>query len=152
MPTEIARVIASAGSTCTVRVDRKEACSRCRVCSFPQNHAFLNVEIENPLGAQVGDYVELRMTGDRVLFAGFAVYLIPLFFGGAALVLATLFLAEILWQLLLCLAGVAVGYIITVVIDRKIRGTGSFSPVMTKIILSGGDRHGKDSSSDGGGV
>ena len=152
MMIETAKVVEVRGAKCVVRVDRRSACDKCGKCAFPERTNHLDIELDNGVGAKIGDYVELNMTGDKVLFAGFAVYLIPLLLGGAALWLATLFVAHILFQLLICLGGVAIGYIITVVIDRAVRKRQSFTPVVTKIILTGSDDDGKDSSSDGRGV
>ena len=150
--TESAQVIRVKDERCVVRVARKSACSQCNLCAFPKESAHLDVEVENALGAQPGDLVELDMKGDRVLLAGVFVYLIPLLFAGIALGITAALTADVLLQLLFCLIGALIGYIITVVIDRRLRNRCGFSPVMTKIILKGSQKDGKDPSSDGGGV
>ena len=147
--TESAQVVACEGEKCVVRINRRSACEKCRMCAFPDKAPHLDLTLDNPVGASEGDWVEVDMSGNRVLLSSVVVYLIPLFLAGIGLWLGTLFFKKIIFQLLCCLTGVAIGYIIVVIIDRKIKNRKDFVPVITKIILTESDENGKDHPSEG---
>ena len=101
---------------------RESACSGdCHKCSGcgAQKETMI-VTADNPIGAQVGDFVTLTTDTGTVMKAVFAVYLVPmvLFFAGY-------FAGDALWQrgaLTGCLA-FAAGISLAVLYDRKIGKT-----------------------------
>ena len=146
--TEAAQVVGVQGDKCVVRIERKSACDKCRMCAFPDKSPHLDLTLDNPVGARVGDWVEVNLSGRRVLLSSAVVYLIPLVLAGLALYLGTLLTQKILFQLLCCLTGVLIGYIIVGIIDRKVGKKRDFVPEITKIILTGSDENGKDHPSE----
>lgn len=62
-----------------VRIQRHAACGDCKACAMGvSNLSQLDVDVENKLGAQVGDLVKIEMQTPDVLKAAFYVYTIPL--------------------------------------------------------------------------
>ena len=89
----------------------------------------VEVVIENTLGANVGDFVEVEMGERYVLTAAAVVYVIPLVLIGVGIGLGTL-LNE-LAQVLLGLAGLIVGFVVAILLDRLvIRKKKGFCPTM----------------------
>ena len=76
--TERGVVVKVKGKRATVRFDRRSACDSCHMCAVTRDGMKVEVVIENTLGANVGDFVEVEMAQKFVLTAAVIVYLIPL--------------------------------------------------------------------------
>ena len=95
------------GNKATVRFDRRSACDKCHMCATTKDGMKVEVVVENTLGANVGDFVEVEMGEKYVLTAAAIVYVIPLVLIGAGIGIGTLIneLAQALLHVLAQLVG-----------------------------------------------
>lgn len=120
------------GNRATVQFDRKSACDSCHMCAVTRDGMKVQIVIENSLGAQVGDIVNVRMGERFVLTAALIVYIIPLVLVGIGVGAGSL-LTE-LAQVLLAVGGLVVGFVIAFLLDRfVIRKRKGFAPQMVEI-------------------
>lgn len=120
------------GNKATVRFDRRSACDKCHMCATTKDGMKVEVVVENTLGANVGDYVEVEMGEKYVLTAAAIVYVIPLVLIGAGIGIGTLI--NELAQALFALGGLIIGFVIAILLDRLvIRKKKGFVPTMKAI-------------------
>ena len=138
--TERGVVVKVKGKRATVRFDRRSACDSCHMCAVTRDGMKVEVVIENTLGANVGDFVEVEMAQRFVLTAAVIVYLIPLVLVALGVGIGVVF-SELV-QVILAVAGLVVGFVIAFLLDRfVIRKKKGFSPVMTRFCLQTADEH-----------
>ncbi len=130
--TERGMVAKIKGNKATVRFDRRSACDKCHMCAVTKDGMKVEVVVENTLGANVGDYVEVEMGEKYVLTAAAIVYVIPLVLIGVGIGIGTLI--NELAQALFALGGLIVGFVIAILLDKLvIRKKKGFTPRMTAI-------------------
>ncbi|MFZ7128206.1 MAG: SoxR reducing system RseC family protein [Desulfobacterales bacterium] len=79
MPTERGIVIKSGGETAWVKVLPSEACEQCSAHgSCAGQRGEMEVEVLNPMGAQVGDRIVVDMETASLLKASFLLYVFPI--------------------------------------------------------------------------
>ncbi|MBR4800160.1 MAG: SoxR reducing system RseC family protein [Clostridia bacterium] len=138
--TERGVVVKVKGKRATVRFDRRSACDSCHMCAVTRDGMKVEVVIENTLGANVGDFVEVEMAQRFVLTAAIIVYLIPLALVAFGVGLGVLF--NELTQILLAVGGLVLGFVIAFLLDRfVIKKKKGFSPQMKAICLQTADEH-----------
>jgi sigma-E factor negative regulatory protein RseC len=87
MLVETGRVAKKERDRVVVEVEKNSACAECHVgCACDIDKSIRLVEANNPLGAEVDQYVQVSIPNDSVLRASFVVYIIPL----SALIAGTL--------------------------------------------------------------
>lgn len=128
--------------TAKLKLQRHSACAACGKCQTTSEKKDIVVEVDNTLGAKVGDHVEVNMENVNVLKAAGIVYVIPLI----ALLAGTISAYFILQALNIIsniemMSGV-VGLILTAVVflvikqnDKRFRDSRNYIPVVTKIII-----------------
>ena len=91
-------------------------CGSCEVCHYASK---IRVVAQNPIGAQVGDRVEIETQTSRVLSAAVLVYVVPfiLFFIGYAIA-AALHMTEG-YSMLMSFAFFAVGFVVIALVGRR---------------------------------
>ena len=145
--TERGVVVKVKGKRATVRFDRRSACDSCHMCAVTRDGMKVEVVIENTLGANVGDFVEVEMAQRFVLTAAVIVYLIPLALVALGVGIGVLF--NELTQILLAVGGLVVGFVIAFLLDRfVIKKKKGFSPQMKSICLQTVDEHIENASSE----
>ena len=132
--TELGKVTAVKGNTATVRIDKKDECSKCGMCLFSNNANYTEMPASNELGAKVGDTVEIRRTESLKLISILLVFLVPLVLIGLACGLTYLFMENELWMLGFSVIFILLWYTILAFIDRKIKKLKGFSNVITQIV------------------
>ncbi len=79
---ELAQVVENRGDNVLVRVVRNSACSKCdKDCGMAgtsHDSDEIDVEINNTMGAEKGNYVKLEMGEKALVLASLIVYLLPL--------------------------------------------------------------------------
>jgi len=121
------------GNKATVRFERQSACDKCHMCAVTKDGMKVEIVIENTLGANEGDYVEVEMGEKYVLTAATIVYVIPLILTGVGIGIGTL-INEIA-QICLGIGGLVVGFVIAILLDRLvIRKKKGFVPTMKSIV------------------
>ena len=70
-------ITAVTNGECVVRFDRKAACDKCNMCLRGKNEMYVELVVENSLGAKQGDKVEVEIPDNTILKASFLVYIVP---------------------------------------------------------------------------
>lgn len=132
-------VTALEGDVAVVRFQRSEMCSRCGAC-LAIGEKELETRVANTLNAKVGDLVEVRLAGNRILQASALAYVVPLL-----LLLVGVWLGSRisdLFALLLGVGGCAVAFLVLRWLERKRRLTARFAPRMCAILRDEADGEG----------
>ena len=124
---EIATVVKTAGKVAVLEIVKRPECDGCKICAFRNGKSRVKVKAYNSAGARAGDNVVVRAEKDHRALASFIVYIVPVLLACAG-VLAGVFLFEKeVYTALLCLAGLAVGFLAVFAADKilsKRRGFG----------------------------
>ena len=134
-------------NTARVEFDRRSACDKCKMCLTASGDKMkVYVDVKNTLGAKVGDKVGVAMNDRFVLKAAFIVYIIPVILVGAGL--AIFRKLSDLWLLAVVAAGLFIGALIGIGVDRLIRKKGTFAPTMTVIYEEDGTERANQTSDE----
>ena len=131
--------------TAKLKLKRHSACASCGKCATTSEEKDIIVEVDNTIGAKVGDRVEVNMETINVLKAAFIVYTIPLI----ALLIGTVgtfyILNAINFNRNIEIISAIVGLIFTIIVflilkknDKKFRDSKEYIPIVTRIIVSEG--------------
>lgn len=74
------QVIQVMDGTAKVKMQRHASCSGCNACKMGSSEKPIELEALNQLDAQKGDWVEVEMENEYVLTAAFLMYVVPLLF------------------------------------------------------------------------
>lgn len=129
--------------TAKLKLKRHSACASCGKCATTSEEKDIIVEVDNTIGAKVGDRVEVNMETVNVLKAAFIAYTIPL----VALLLGTVGTFYVLKSINITnnveLISGGVGLIFTLISflvlkknDKKFRDSKEYIPIVTRIIVS----------------
>ena len=132
--------------TAKLRMKRHSACASCGKCATTSEEKDIIVEVDNTIGAKVGDRVEVNMETINVLKAAFIVYTIPLI----ALLIGTVgtfyILKAVNFNGNVEIISAIVGLIFTIIVflilkknDKKFRDSKEYIPIVTRIIVSEGN-------------
>ena len=128
---EIAIVEKVDGKNATVRVDKKDECSKCGVCLFPKNANFLTFKAENVVDAKKGDTVLIDRVEGAKLTAIILVFLVPLVLILLSSLISITVIKKEIWILWLTLISVPAWFCVLALIDKKY---GKIQAKTTKII------------------
>lgn len=131
---ESGRVTAVKGETAKVKVDKKDECSKCGMCLFPQNASSIEFDAQNQIGAKMGDLVEIEKKSDGKLLGTLLAFLVPLLLIGLAVLINYLFIKKEIFILVIAIGLIAVWYIVLALIDKKIKKLERYTTVITKIL------------------
>lgn len=118
----------------TVKVDKKDECSKCGMCLFPNGANAVEFNAKNDLDAKVGDKVLIETEKDGKLIGAILAFLVPLILIGISAIIGYLVIKSEIWILILSLVLIIAWYMVLSLIDKKIGKTVSFSPKIIKII------------------
>jgi sigma-E factor negative regulatory protein RseC len=128
-----------------VRVQRSSACDSCSLKSgcgqsalskLSANHC-LELNVDNTLGAAVGDEVLIAIPEQGLISASLRVYFLPLVFMLAAAVLADLlFSGDELYTLIFAFSGLLAGFAQARIFSQKHADHPNFFPKMVRIVRS----------------
>ena len=131
---EIAKVTEASEKQVTVRVDKKDECSKCGMCLFPKGADGTYFHAENILGAKEGDIVQIELGTNGNLIGAILVFLVPLILIGISALLTYLVIKNEIYMLILGVGSVVIWFFILALIDKKIGKSKTFSPKLIKII------------------
>lgn len=120
----------------TVKVDKKDECSKCGMCLFPQGVNAITFSANNKVGAKLGDTVVIERYADGGLLSALLVFLVPLILIGVSVFLG---LCIIKWQLsvlILSLSLIILWYIILSKIDKILKRKWGYKTVVVEILRS----------------
>lgn len=129
--------------TAKLKLKRHSACASCGKCATTSEEKDIIVEVDNTIGAKVGDRVEVNMETVNVLKAAFIAYTIPL----VALLLGTVGTFYFLKvtsitkniEIISGLVGLIFTFISFLILkknDKKFRDSKEYIPIVTRIIVS----------------
>ncbi|RDY23029.1 hypothetical protein CHF27_010130 [Romboutsia maritimum] len=128
--------------TAKLKMQRHSACAACGKCVTSSEKKDILVEVDNSIGAKIGDHVEVNMENVNVLKATAIAYIIPLI----GLLVGTIITYFILDKLSITsnieVISAVVGFILMSLVflvikknDKKFRDSRNYIPVVTKIII-----------------
>ena len=109
--------------TAFVKVNKKDECSKCGMCLFPQGAQSVTFKAINTVNASVDDTVRLIQTKDNSLISVLLVFLVPLIFIGLAFLVVNLARINELYILLISAVLIIGWFLILPKIDKKIAST-----------------------------
>ena len=127
--------------TAKIKMQKHSACASCGKCASSTDKKDIVVEVDNTLGAKVGDYVEVNMDSINVIKAASIIYVIPLIalLGGTILSYKVLGFLNISFNIEV-ISG-CIGVFLTILSylaiksrDFKFRQSRNYIPIITKVI------------------
>ncbi len=118
---EVGLITKIEGDTATIKVDKKDECSKCGMCLFPKNASSIEINAKNSIGATVGDTVEFERKKDGKFLGSILVFLIPLLLIGLSALITYLFIKIDIWMLILSVIFIVLWYTILAFIDKKLK-------------------------------
>ena len=127
-------VVVKGGETATVRVDKKDECSKCGACLFSDGAKYVDFNAKNQAGAKAGDIVVISTYEGGKLLGAALVFGVPLLIIGlAALFALSVFKNEILLPVI-GVGGTALWFFVLALADKKIKKLKSFSTEIVEIV------------------
>lgn len=134
--TEQGKVIKRENNEAIVRVERKSACASCGMCAMKPKDSHVDVRVENVLNADEGAFVLIRVESGSVAKISLLVYILPLAFAVAGMLIG-IFCRLPDWAILLLFAGfLAVGFVGVFLIDKRVARKNKMQPVMVSLIAN----------------
>lgn len=129
------------GTTAKIKMQKHSACAACGKCASSTDKKDIIVEVDNNIGAKVGDYVEVNMDSVNVIKAAAIVYIVPLIalLGGTIVSYGIFNFIDIGMnkEVLSGFIGIVltiISYLLIKSKDRKFRESRNYIPVITKVI------------------
>lgn len=120
-----------------VKVDKKDACSKCGMCLFSENANHTIFTAKNVKNAKVDDKVIIDVKEKGKLLSIFLIFLVPLILIGLSAVIAFTAIKKDIWMLILSVIFIVVWYTILGFIDKKLKLKTDFCPEVVEIIDKG---------------
>lgn len=127
--------------TAKIKMQKHSACASCGKCASSTDKKDIIVEVDNTLGAKIGDYVEVNMDSVNVIKAASIIYVIPLIalLGGTILSYKVLSCFDISFNIEIISGGIGVlltilSYLAIKSRDFKFRESRNYIPIITKVI------------------
>ncbi|MDU5021333.1 MAG: SoxR reducing system RseC family protein [Clostridiales bacterium] len=129
------------GTTAKIKMQKHSACAACGKCASSTDKKDIIVEVDNNIGAKVGDYVEVNMVSVNVIKAAAIVYIVPLIalLGGTIVSYGIFNFIDIGMnkEVLSGFIGIVltiISYLLIKSKDRKFRESRNYIPIITKVI------------------
>lgn len=129
------------GTTAKIKMQKHSACAACGKCASSTDKKDIIVEVDNNIGAKVGDYVEVNMDSVNVIKAAAIVYIVPLIalLGGTIVSYGVFNFIDIGMnkEVLSGFIGIVltiISYLLIKSKDRKFRESRNYIPIITKVI------------------
>ncbi len=129
------------GTTAKIKMQKHSACAACGKCASSTDKKDIIVEVDNNIGAKVGDYVEVNMDSVNVIKAAAIVYIVPLIalLGGTIISYGIFNFIDIGMnkEVLSGFVGIVltiISYLLIKSKDRKFRASRNYIPIITKVI------------------
>ena len=131
---EVGLVVAVDKNFATVKVDKKDECSKCGMCLFPKNADSIEIRAEKSLGASVGDTVVFEKAENANLLGALLVFLVPLILIGLSAVIAYIFIKKEIWVLILSVIFIVMWYTMLAIIDKRLKNSQKFCAKVVSVI------------------
>ncbi len=120
----------------SVKVQKKDECSKCGMCLFPKNADSVLLTVFNSVGAKEGDSVIIETKSDSKLLGAVLAFLVPLILILLSVVISITVIKKEIYGLILSVFSVAVWYLILPVIDKKLKKSKKFCAETILIVES----------------
>ncbi len=131
---ETGLVIKIDGEYATVKVEKKDQCSKCGMCLFPKGVDSIEWRAKNLVNATKGDTVVIDTEKEGKLLGALLVFLVPLLLIGLSVLIGYLVIGSELSILILSVVLIALWFIVLSIIDKKLKKSAGFSPMITAVI------------------
>ncbi|MBE7087838.1 MAG: hypothetical protein E7369_06020 [Clostridiales bacterium] len=131
---EVGLVTALTDGYATVKIDKKEECSKCGMCLFPKNAQSIEVKASDPIGCNEGDKVVIETCEELKLLGAVLVFLVPLLLIGLSVLIGYIVIKSEIWILILSVIFVVLWYTILALIDKKLKTLRSFNAVIKRVV------------------
>ncbi len=129
--------------TAKLKMQRHSACASCGKCTTTSEKKDIVAEVDNSIGAKVGDRVSVNMESMNVLKAAAIVYILPLI-GLLIGTIATYYTLQVFGNVnsvemisgIVGLLLMLISFLILKKNDSKFRNSREYIPIVTKIIAS----------------
>ncbi len=132
--TELGKVVAVKNRRATVKIDKKDECSKCGMCAFPKNASSINVNAENTVNAKEGDDVIIERDEKGKLLGALLAFLVPLALIGICVFVGYVLIKSEIWILILSVISIVLWYTILALIDKRLATLSGFSSKIIKIV------------------
>ena len=131
---EVGLVVSVDKNYATVKVNKKDECSKCGMCLFPKNADSIEIRAENSLGASVGETVVFEKSENANLLGALLVFLVPLILIGLSAVIAYIFIKKEIWVLILSVIFIVMWYTMLAIIDKRLKNSQKFCAKVVSVI------------------
>lgn len=131
---EIGIVTSVSDNTAIVKVDKKSECDKCGMCLFPKNASSIEFRAQNALDVKVDDTVIIETKADAKMLGAVLVFLVPLLLIGLSALISYLVIKVEIWTLILSVLLIVAWFAVLSVIDKKLKKTKKFNPVVIQIL------------------
>ena len=131
---ETGLVINTNGEYATVKVEKKDECSKCGMCLFPKGADSVTWRAKNLVNAVNGDTVVIDTEKEGKLLGALLVFLVPLLLIGLSVLVGYLVIGNELSILILSVLLIALWFIVLSIIDKKLKKSAGFTPIITAVI------------------
>ena len=129
---EIGVVTKIDGKYASVKVGKKDECSKCGMCLFPKNADSIEFRAKNELSSKVNDEVIIESKKDGKLLGSILVFLVPIVLIGISAIISYLIIKSEIWFLLLSVILVVLWYTILAFIDKKLKKSANYGFVIVE--------------------
>lgn len=129
---EFGRVTEAKGDFAVVRVKKNKNCDKCAACSFGSD-GYMSFRAINSKNAKEGDYVISEVSKTDAALSSFLLYGVPLIALAAGILIGQTFFEQAA-AFLLGFIMMFISFGVLFYIDRRLKKSSRFGPVITKII------------------
>ncbi len=145
---ETGKVIKIKRDQAVVRIDRKSACGSCGACAMKPNQMYVDISLQNTIGARTDDVVLVDITSGNVAKMSIVAYLLPILL--AVVLLVVFYMVKFPeWVAIVgFFCGLAVGFLCVSIADKLIFSKSENQPKMIKVLTEDGKRKEDDYGGD----
>jgi len=126
-------VVGVEGRYATVRVNKKDECSKCGMCLFPKGADSIEFKAFNKENAKIDDKVVIERQKDGKLLGAILVFLIPLILIGVCVLVGYLVLNSEISILIMSVSLILIWFIVLSLIDKRLKNAMGYMPVIVSI-------------------
>ncbi len=138
---ETGLVIKTDKNFASVKVQKKDECSKCGMCLFPKNADSITLNVFNSVGAKEGDTVLIENKSDSKLLGAILAFLVPLLLIIISALVALLVIGKDIYVLILSVITVALWYLLLPQIDKKLKKSKKFCAETLMIVTKSETEH-----------
>ena len=131
---EVGQVVKVNNTELTIRITKKDECSKCGLCGMKKDENSYDFTIENNSGYEVGDSLELEINDYRGYSIFFA-FILPILMLAIGIVIGVILNSELL-MVVMGITMVVIAYTVGYFTDKYLKTQKQFKPKIIKKIES----------------